>query len=114
MAKVETNKPVEVAAVSVPLKPRWDDSRMQSTYANVCNVMGTREEVSLLFGTNKSWQAGDAQVQVELSHRVVLTPYTAKRLTQMLEQGVREYEQRFGAITLSEPGNPADARAHKA
>ena len=28
----------------------WDDSAMQTHYANVCNVMGTREEMALLFG----------------------------------------------------------------
>lgn len=96
----EGGKP-RVEAASVPLKPRWDDSKMQSTYANVCNVLGTREEVTLLFGTNKAWQAGSSEVQVELSHRITLTPYTAKRLAQMLDQGVREYEQRFGEIKLS-------------
>ncbi len=90
-----------VEAVSVPIKPRWDDSKMQSAYANVCNVLGTREEITLLFGTNKAWQAGSDEVGVQLSQRVVLTPYTAKRLSQMLEQGVREYEQRFGEIKLS-------------
>ena len=36
-------------------KVRWDDSKMTSTYANVCNVSSTREEVTLLFGTNQSW-----------------------------------------------------------
>lgn len=98
--------PVPVAkatpeAASVPIKPRWDDSAMQTAYANVCNVLGTREEITLLFGTNQAWQAGSNELKVQLSQRIVLTPYTAKRLAQMLEQGVREYEQRFGEITLS-------------
>ena len=26
----------------------WDDSKMQTTYANVCNVLGTREEIMLI------------------------------------------------------------------
>lgn len=94
-------KAATVEAVSVPIKPRWDDSKMQSAYANVCNVLGTREEITLLFGTNKAWQAGSDEVGVQLSQRIVLTPYTAKRLSQMMEQGVREYEQRFGEIKLS-------------
>lgn len=94
-------KAAPVEAVSVPIKPRWDDSKMQSAYANVCNVLGTREEITLLFGTNKAWQAGSDEVGVQLSQRIVLTPYTAKRLSQMMEQGVREYEQRFGEIKLS-------------
>lgn len=94
-------KAAPVEAVSVPIKPRWDDSKMQSAYANVCNVLGTREEITLLFGTNKAWQAGSDEVGVQLSQRIMLTPYTAKRLSQMMEQGVREYEQRFGEIKLS-------------
>ncbi|MFC7297139.1 DUF3467 domain-containing protein [Herminiimonas aquatilis] len=97
----KTAKAASVEAVSVPIKPRWDDSKMQSAYANVCNVLGTREEITLLFGTNKAWQAGSDEVGVQLSQRIVLTPYTAKRLSQMMEQGVREYEQRFGEIKLS-------------
>ena len=87
-------------ATSVPIQPRWDDSAAQEAYANVCNVLGSREEVTLLFGTNQTWQSGSPTVDVNLSHRIVLTPYTAKRLAQMLAQGVREYEARFGAITL--------------
>ena len=96
----KTEQP-KIEAVSVPIKPRWDDSSMQSTYANVCNVLGTREEITLLFGTNQAWQAGSSEVSVQLSHRITLTPYTAKRLAQMLEKGVQEYEQRFGEIKLT-------------
>jgi hypothetical protein len=33
-------------------KIKWDDSNMKSSYANVCNVTSTREEVVMLFGIN--------------------------------------------------------------
>lgn len=92
---------VKPEAASAPIKPKWDDSAMQTAYANVCNVLGTREEITLLFGTNQAWQAGAGEVNVRLTQRIVLTPYTAKRLAQMLDQGIREYEQRFGEIKLS-------------
>jgi hypothetical protein len=29
------------------LKVRWDNTAMRSSYANVCNVAGTREEIVL-------------------------------------------------------------------
>ena len=100
-AAAATAKPnSKLEAMSVPIRPTWDDTNMQTSYANVCNVVGSREEVTLLFGTNHAWQSG-SDLAVKLSHRIVLTPYTAKRLAQMLEQGVREYEQRFGEIKLS-------------
>ena len=85
---------------------RWDDSRMRSTYANVCNVSSTREEVTLLFGTNKAWNAGQKALTVELTDRMVLNPYTAKRLSILLSNLVKEYEARFGEIEIGVPENP--------
>lgn len=76
----------------------WDDSKMRSSYANVCNVLGTREEIMLLFGTNQAWHGGQKQVTIALSERIVLNPFAAKRLQQLLAQGLKEYETRYGEI----------------
>lgn len=81
-------------------KVRWDDSRMTSSYANVCNVTSTREEVTLLFGTNQSWHGGQQQLTVLLSNRIILNPYAAKRLSVLMNNIVREYEARFGEIKI--------------
>lgn len=78
----------------------WDDSRMNTSYANVCNVLGTREEITLLFGANQGWHSGQKEVKVMLSDRVVLNPYAAKRLAMMLEKGLAEYESRYGVLKL--------------
>ena len=78
----------------------WDDSKMTTSYANVCNVMGTREEIMLLFGTNQAWQGGQKEVTVALSQRVVLNPYAAKRLMLLLAQGIKDYETRFGEMKV--------------
>jgi len=78
----------------------WNDSEMQTTYANVCNVMGSREEIMVLFGSNQAWKTDQKEVEVMLSHRIVLNPYTAKRLQLMLEMGLKQYEERFGEIKL--------------
>jgi len=40
------------------MKIKWDDSAMKSSYANVCNVTSTREEVVMLFGVNRAWNRG--------------------------------------------------------
>lgn len=80
---------------------RWDGSKMRSTYANVCNVSSSREEVTLLFGTNQNWHAGQAELTVELSDRITLNPYAAKRLSLLLANTIAEYEQRFGELELN-------------
>jgi hypothetical protein len=79
---------------------KWDDSSMRTAYANVCNVIGTREEIMLLFGANQAWQSGQKEVRVVLSDRVVLNPYAAKRLYLMLEKGMKEYEAQFGELKV--------------
>jgi hypothetical protein len=78
----------------------WNDNEMKTTYANVCNVLGTREEIMLMFGSNQAWKADANEVEVMLSNRIVLNPYTAKRLFVMLEMGLKQYEERFGELKL--------------
>jgi hypothetical protein len=82
---------------------KWDDSKMQTAYANVVNAASTREEVSLLFGTNQTWKAGEEKEYiVQLSHRIVLNPYAAKRLLLLVSKLMQEYERRFGPLKLEE------------
>ncbi|MBU5635344.1 DUF3467 domain-containing protein [Geomonas sp. Red69] len=79
---------------------KWDDSAMGTSYANVCNVTSTREEVTLLFGTNQTLYAGQQEVTVKLGNRIILSPYAAKRLCKLLEHVVGQYEARFGELSL--------------
>jgi hypothetical protein len=79
-------------------KIRWDDTNMKSSYANVCNVASTREEVVLLFGVNQAWQAGQSEIPIQLTDRIILSPYAAKRLAVLLDNVLKEYESRFGTL----------------
>jgi Protein of unknown function (DUF3467) len=77
---------------------QFDVSNLQSSYANVCNVSSTREEVALAFGVNNVWDREQANIQVQLTNRIVLNPFAAKRLATMLTRIVTEYEARFGTL----------------
>jgi hypothetical protein len=79
---------------------KWDDSNMSTSYANVCNVTGTREEVALLFGTNQTLYTGQKEVTVKVTNRIVLSPYAAKRLQLLLGEVVKQYESRFGDLEI--------------
>ena len=96
----EPNRVVTDTAGAAQPKIIWDDSKMKTSYANVCNVLGTREEIMLLFGANQAWHGGQKEVTVILSDRVVLNPFAAKRLKLLLEQGLKEYESRYGELKL--------------
>ena len=84
-------------------KIKWDDSGMKSAYANVCNVSSTREEVVMLFGVNQAWNRGQKEVTIQLTDRIIISPYAAKRLSMLLGSVVKEYESRFGVLNV-EPG----------
>ena len=85
-------------------KIKWDDANMKSSYANVCNVTSTREEVVILFGINQAWNRGQKEVTIQLTDRIIISPYAAKRLATLLEGVVKEYEKRFGALNVEGPG----------
>lgn len=79
----------------------WNDSNMATNFANVVNVQSTREQVDLFFGTNQTWNVNDAAgVTVELTNRVILTPFAAKRLWTVLGNVLKEYESRHGPLKI--------------
>lgn len=82
---------------------KWDDSSMRSGYANVCNVTSTREEVVMLFGINQAWNRGQKEVTIQLTDRIIVSPYAAKRLSMLLDGVLKEYEKRFGTLIVEVP-----------
>lgn len=82
---------------------KWDDSGMKSSYANVCNVTSTREEVVMLFGINQAWNRGQKEVTIQLTDRIIVSPFAAKRLALLLDGVVKEYEKRFGVLNVEGP-----------
>lgn len=82
---------------------QWNDEAMQTTFANVVNVQGTREQIEFFFGTNRSWSpASIGPVRVDLTDRIIMTPYAAKRLQVILTGVLREYEARHGTLKVDD------------
>ncbi|MEE9608739.1 MAG: DUF3467 domain-containing protein [Myxococcota bacterium] len=78
----------------------WDTANLKSSYANVCNATGTREEVVLLFGISQPAQGSQPRLRVQLSDRIIMSPFAAKRLSQLLGNVVAAYEKRFGRLDV--------------
>lgn len=81
------------------LRFRTDD--LKSSYCNMANATSTREEVVLNFGVNQSWDqptAKPGELEIDLQHRVILSPFAAKRLSEALVQLMNDYEQRYGKL----------------
>ena len=65
---------------------RLDTSELKSSYCNVCNATATPEEVVLNFGLNQSWDRGEGDYQIALQHRIILSPFAARRLQKLLAE----------------------------
>ena len=100
MATKAADTAAEARAAMEGTRIKWDDSAMKSSYANVCNVTSTREEVVMLFGMNQAWNRGQKEVTIHLTDRIVVSPYAAKRLSMLLQGVVNEYEKRFGTLNI--------------
>ncbi len=86
-------------------KVQWVDDDMATQFANVVNVQGTREQIDLFFGTNKTWNVAESGgMSVDLSNRLILTPLAAKRLWTVLGGVLREHESRYGPLNVDQQG----------
>jgi hypothetical protein len=106
-----SNKLREITNMGDPAEPTgnqragvvWNKAEMETSFANVVNIQGTREQVEFFFGINRSWDPDDgSSVQVDLTNRVIMTPYAAKRLQLILAGVLREYESRHGVLKVED------------
>ena len=97
-APVETPFDKDASGRSV----RIDDNNMKSSYCNVCNVTSTREEVVLNFGLNQTWDRGADGLEIELHHRIIMSPYGIKRLYAMIGDLLEAHEKKYGRLAAED------------
>lgn len=91
------DKPIDPAQDAAP-RVRWNVQNLKSSYVNFANANSTREEVVLNFGQNNAWDRQQAEPEIELAHRIVMSPFAAKRLSELLVRLIGEYESRHGPL----------------
>ena len=89
MAKDESNPAPKTVTVN--------DRQAVCSYANFCRVTGSPEELIIDFGLNAQ-PMGTNDQPVDVTQRIVLNFYTAKRLLHALHVSVQRHEKVFGNI----------------
>lgn len=79
-------------------KVKWNTENLKSSYVNFANANSTREEVVMNFGLNNTWDRVSPELEIELAHRVVMSPFAAKRLADLMNKLIEEYEGRYGEL----------------
>ena len=91
------------------IRMRLDEREMKTCYANAFRTNGTAVEVLLDFGLNlvvpSGQPAADGQPQqpeimFQVTERVILNYYSAKRLAITLSQLIRRHEEQFGELEM--------------
>ena len=84
---------------------RMDQRDVKTSYANGFFTNGLTNEVILDFGLNMPVPAqadGQQEIVLQITDRIILNYYSAKRLALTLGQLVRRHEERFGELELDE------------
>lgn len=102
MAKdIEIEEPK--AAASTPAQDQQrqqvqvDASKAHAAYANFCRVTGTPEELIIDFGLNTQ-PMGVPSEPIDISERIVMNYYTAKRMMAALQMSLQRHEAAFGVL----------------
>lgn len=77
-----------------------DYNKADTTYANMSFVFATGEEVFLDFALKPLGNPQGGNLKVDVSHRIVLSHYEAKRLAGVLVQNIQNLEKNFGEIQV--------------
>lgn len=98
MATESNATPPESKDASNETRVKWKVDQLKSSYVNFVNANSTQEEVVLNFGMNNNWDRAAREIEIELAHRVVMSPFAAKRMADMLNKLVAQYEGRYGEL----------------
>jgi hypothetical protein len=77
-----------------------DTATLRTSYANVCRIAQTPNEVIIDFGLNPNFYGQILDEPLRLDNRVILSHDAAKRLCLHLTATIQNYENRYGIIEL--------------
>jgi hypothetical protein len=83
-----------------PTVPPIDQTALKTTYANVCRIAQTPNEVIVDFGMNPNFFGAILDEPLKLENRVIMSHDAAKRLCIHLTATVQNYEAKYGVIEL--------------
>jgi hypothetical protein len=78
-----------------------DERELRQIYSNAYRIHATADEVVIDVGfnmPNPNPQAGQQQLLLKITDRVIMSYMTAKRLSLSLSQLIKRYEQQFGEL----------------
>jgi hypothetical protein len=73
---------------------------LTATYANLCRVTSTPEEVIMDFAVNPNAFGAVLDEPLKADHRIIMNFYAAKRVAMILGETIRRHEAAYGEVQL--------------
>lgn len=80
--------------------PQVDQAGLKISYANVCRIAQTPNEVIVDFGINPNFFGPILDEPLRLENRVIMSHDAAKRLCIHLTNAINSYEAKYGVVEL--------------
>lgn len=98
--QANTAKPTPKTQKAQKTQFKLVNSADNNVFSNIFIINANREEVVIKFGIHHNWERADEQPDIELTTRVILNPYVAKRLSVVLNRLIKEYEKRYVDVNI--------------
>jgi len=91
-----------VAGQPMSVQVQVDVSKMETVYCNFVrlSLSSSTEEVVMDAGMHTGILTPAGMEPIQLTHRIVMNPFVAKRLLESLRQIVARHEQAFGVLEV--------------
>jgi hypothetical protein len=101
-AKTDVSTQPTTAGQPMSVQVQVDVSKMETIYANFVrlSLSSSTEEVVMDVGMHTGILTPAGMEPIQLTHRLIMNPYVAKRLLESLRQIVGRHEQAFGALEV--------------
>jgi len=80
--------------------PAINIDNIKTTYANICRIAQTPNEMIVDFGLNPNFFGNILPEPLKLESRIILSHDAAKRLLMHLVNAIQSYEAKYGVIEL--------------
>jgi hypothetical protein len=101
-SKKNLHDTVKTTTVTMPggkeARIRWDRSKMKSHHPKALNLSTSRGEITLSLGEDRISSGVKDEGTYQVSDRIIMSPYTAKRLMALLNDFIHKYEGKYGPL----------------
>jgi len=80
--------------------PTINTDNLKTTYANICRIAQTPNEMIVDFGMNPNFFGPILSEPLKLESRIIMSHDGAKRLALHLASAIKSYETKYGIIEL--------------